>query len=41
MGSEESTGAELNSEKTGVREKTPKVPTSLKSAGSEEEGPDV
>ena len=38
MGSEGSTGAELDSEKTGVREKTPEVPTSLKPVGSEEEG---
>ena len=39
MGSEGSTGAELDSGKTGVREKTPKVLTSLKPAGSKEEGP--
>ena len=39
MGSEGSTEAELVSEKTGVREKTPKVPASSKPVGSEEEGP--
>ena len=38
MGSKGSTGAELDSEKTGVREKTPEVPTSSKPAGSGEEG---
>ena len=38
MGSEGSTEAELGSERTGVREKTPEVPTSSKSAGLEEEG---
>ena len=36
MGSKGSTGVELNSEKTGVREKTPEVPTSSKPARSEE-----
>ena len=39
MGMEGPTGAELDSEKTGVREKTSEVPTSSKSAGSKEEGP--
>ena len=39
MGSEGSTRAELDSEKTRVREKTPKVQASLKPAGSKEEGP--
>ena len=39
MGLEGSIEAELDSEKTGVREKTPKVPTSSKLASSEEEGP--
>ena len=39
MGSKGFIGAELNLKKTGVREKTPEVPTSLKLAGSEEEGP--
>ena len=39
MGSKGSIGAELDSEKTGVREKTPEVPTSSVPAGPEEEGP--
>ena len=38
MGSEGSTEAELDSERTGVREKTPEVPTSSKPIGLEEEG---
>ena len=38
MGSEGSTRAELDLEKTGVREKTAEVPTSLEPAGSEEKG---
>ena len=39
MGSEGSTGAKLDSEKTGVREKTPEVSASSKPTGLEEEGP--
>ena len=38
MGSEGSTGVELNLERTGVREKTPEVPASSKPAGSDEDG---
>ena len=39
MGSEGSTRAELDIEKTRVREKTPEVLTSSKPAGSKEKGP--
>ena len=39
MGSKGSTGVELDSERTGVREKTPEILKSSKPAGSEEEGP--
>ena len=39
MGLEGSTKAELDLEKTRVREKTPEVPTSSEPTGSEEEGP--
>ena len=38
MESKGSTGVELDSERIGVREKTPKVSTSSKPAGSDEEG---
>ena len=38
MGSKGSTRAELDSKRTGVREKIPKVPTSLKLTGPEEKG---
>ena len=38
MGSEGSTRAELDSGKTGVREKTPEVSTSSEPAGLDEEG---
>ena len=37
MGSKGSTEAELDSERIGVRAKTPEVPTSSKPTGSEEE----
>ena len=39
MGSEGSIGAELDSERTRMREKTPEVPASSEPAGSGEEGP--
>ena len=38
MGSEGSTGAKLDLEKTGVRAKTPEVLTSSELVGSDEEG---
>ena len=38
MGSEGSTKAELDSERIGMREKTPKVMTSSEPAGSDKEG---